>query len=260
MKKIFFLLCFSVLMGGCTKFPLSDINDYFPKIELVSASLQTDGTVLVIGKVESEGASGLEYLGFCTSTSKEPKIQDRQLRVSSIDSSGLFSAVYSGGFNADSTYYFRAWGINNHGNSISNTIIPVSNIIAAPVTPPCTLTANTCDIGGETSNINKVTTPTLIVDNWQVVAKSWSGPTFTLLFGSALTTGIYTTTTSTSVLPMHVNVSFYSGFISGYLKGGTKVYVNRLSTNVHTVTICTTPFVSNVGNNITMNLQFKTPL
>ena len=68
MKKISLGIFVLLTAASCQK-PLEDVNDYFPKINTISATLQEDGTVLVEAEIESEGAAALEYAGFCCSAS-----------------------------------------------------------------------------------------------------------------------------------------------------------------------------------------------
>lgn len=118
MKNLYthlFFLGLVIFFSSCNK-QLDDPLDYLPKIELVSAIEQPDGTVLVTGKVISEGEAPLEYVGFCMDTTDQPNMLYNQKFADE-----NFSAVYSG-FKANTTYYFRAWATNDFGYVYSNTI------------------------------------------------------------------------------------------------------------------------------------------
>lgn len=251
-------LGFLVLLTGssCRKV-LKDVNDYFPKITTVSATIQADGTVLVVGEIESEGADPIRYLGFGCSTDAQPDMLDRQVIAEYTD--GKFTAVYSG-FDVDSVYYFRSWAANGFGYSYGN-ILSLGHILASPVDPPCTLSPNTVTIGGgqPTAAYYTVSGPTNSTGNWEITAATLSGPTVDLLFGSALTTGIYSTVDHTSPGPGEVFVSFYSGFISGSLTAGSNVYVNTISPGKYEITVCIAPWDFN-GNTNFFDTRFTVPL
>lgn len=118
MKKNYislFWLSLILFLPACHK-QLDDPLDYLPKIELVSAVKQADGSVRVTGSVISDGEAPLEYVGFCMDTTDQPNMLYNQKFADN-----NFSAVYSG-FKANTTYYFRAWATNDFGYVYSNTI------------------------------------------------------------------------------------------------------------------------------------------
>ncbi len=257
MNKLIVSLAFILVMGSC-QLALNDVQDYFPKVSTLSAIVQADGTVLVEGSIDAEGAAAIGYVGFCCSTKQEPKMLDYQM-ISNV-SEGKFSAIYEGNFQPDSVYYFRSWASNDYGYAYGNTL-SVSKIIATAVTPPCTLVANTCNIGGGqgTAQAYTVTKPAeLSSGDWEMRASSPNGPMVTLKFGSTVTTGVFTTVNFNSPDSKEVFVSFNAGFIVGSLKAGSKVYVKRIASGVFDISICDAPWAFNNGNSdYYFNLRLK---
>jgi hypothetical protein len=226
--------------SSCHK-ALKNVEDYFPKVKTVSATVQTDGSVLVKGEVESTGNTEIEYAGACFSLNSDPKMDEHQLMA---NSSGSFSVVFPADmFVTDSTYYFRAWAANGNGYAVGS-VIKLQGIIAASVTPPCSQTMNTVNIGGgqPTATYYSVTSPTESLGHYSFTGTSSGGPTVHFEFGSAITTGIYTTSNG-SPGAGQVYVDFYSGFTSGALNSGSSVYVNTVSPGVYDITICNAPWI-----------------
>lgn len=256
MKKILFFVALFAPALACHK-ALRDVNDYFPQVRTVSAVVQTDGTVLVEGEIISEGASPIEYLGFCCSTSTEPLLLDRQALGNYAN--GKFRAVYSG-FDPDSVYYFRSWATNEYGYAYGD-ILSLGNIIPATVTPPCNLTQNTCSlyVGQSISTYDAVTAPDVSLGQWKITATCFSGPTVTFNFGSELKTGIFHTSNDAFPSSGNVYVSFYDGQLSGFLKPGSEVYVNRVSSGVYDIAICNAPW-NFVGTDVYFNTRLTSPL
>jgi hypothetical protein len=255
MNKLIFSLFIIILIGSCQK-ALKDVNDYFPKVKTVSATVQADGTVLVEGVIESEGASALQYVGFCCSTKKEPEMLDYQMMGDSL-SAGMFSVVYDGNFQPDSVYYFRSWATNGFGYVYGNTLA-VSKIIATPVTPPCTPPLNTYNIGsGGVINFTKISAVTQGFNYWEIKANDVD-----FRFGSVVTTGVFTTVSHNSPTSGQVQVAFKFGFDSFSLSAGSKVYVKRISAGIFEMSICNAPWVYNTRPNGTFyfNGRLKSPL
>ncbi|HEU4716665.1 MAG TPA: hypothetical protein VFU15_02485 [Bacteroidia bacterium] len=253
-KPIAFFVLFAICLvsASCRK-ALKDVNDYFPKVKTVSATVQANGSVMISGEIESDGADPIQYLGFCCGTHPDPRITDNQVIVQRDGNS--FSAVLSG-FSADSVYYFRSWAANSYGYAYGN-VISLDSIAAVPVTPPCSLTMNTVDIGGSTGThtYSSVSTPTSYMGIWQFTGNTATGPTVDFSFGSAIATGIYTTTLNTSPAAGQVYVDFTDGFIGGALNSGSSVYVNTVSPGVYDITICSAPWQYNSST-----FYFKTHL
>ncbi len=260
MNKLIFGIFLLFSIASCQK-ALDDVNDYFPKVKTLSARVQADGTVLVEGTIESEGAAVLEYIGFCCSAKKEPEMLDYQIMADSL-SNGKFTVIYNGNFHPDSVYYFRAWATNSFGYVYGNSL-SVTNIIATPVTPPCTLPLNTYNIGTGAStftNIGAVSQNPVSLA-WEMKATG-NGPAINFIFGSVVTTGVFTTVNHNSPSLGEVQVSFNIGFSYYSLKAGSKVYVKRIASGVFEMAICNAPWVYNTNPNGTFyfNGRLKSPL
>lgn len=260
MKKILLYttaIALLTLNNSCRK-ALKDVNDYFPKVKTVSAVVELDGTVTLTAEIESKGEAKnavIENVGFCVSTNAEPKMLEGQV-ISSTDGTTFTATMPVTQFSVDSTYYFRSWATNNYGYAYGD-IIALDSIIATPVTAPCTLPNYSVNMGGGTGTFYyyNITAPDTY--NYFSAATS-SGPTVNFQFGSALTTGVFHTTTDPSPLSGEVYVSFYSGFISGALANGSNVYVNRLSATSHEITICAAPWTYS-SSTFYFNTHFITP-
>lgn len=85
----------------------------------------------------------------------------------------------------------------------------------------------------------QIGTPYSVPGGWAFSAQTYSGPTIEFLFPELVTTKVYQTVGHTSPGPGEVFVSFYSGFITGSLSPGSKVYMNRLNEgDLFEVVIC----------------------
>jgi hypothetical protein len=261
MKKFIYslLIIATVLLTNSCRKALKDVNDYFVKVKTLSAIVQQDGSVVVTAEIESPGEAKnavVDMAGFCVSTNAEPKMLDRQ-KIATVDGT-TFTVTYPvTEFSVDSVYYFRSWATNNYGYSYGN-IIRVDSIIATPVVAPCILTLNTVNIGGSTPTYSYYNVDAPDSDNFFIASSG--GPSVHFDFGSALTTGVFVTTTDPSPSFGQVHVSIYSGFIYGALNSGSNVYVNRLSATSHEIQICNAPWVPSSGSStFNFNTRFVTP-
>lgn len=246
-----------LLSNSCRK-ALKNVDDYFAKVKTVSAIIKQDGSVLITGEIESPGkakGSAVDYAGVCFSTNSNPKMSDRQI-IATLSGNSFVASYPVTNFSVDSVYYFRTWATNGYGYSLGE-VVRLDSIIAKPVVAPCTITMNTVNIGGgqPTSSYYSIDAP----DSYNYFsASTYSGPSVNFQFGSALTTGIFTTTTNPSPYAGEVFVSFYSGFTSGALSDGSKVYVNLTGTNTYEIQICSAPWTES-GSTFYFNTHFVTP-
>lgn len=239
MKKIisFFLLIVFIL-SSCKKVE-KDVNDYYPVVKTVSATVLSDGTVEVKGEITSEGAAPINDAGFCTDTLNYPDMLDMQTIATNIQGES-FSVVYSG-LKPFTRYYFRSWATNAYGYSYGN-IIFLDSIAATPLVAPCSPPMNTVDIGTGTGEETFYTVnATEHSYYWEIQAHS-NSVLLNLDFKTKPVTGIYTTTTSTSPEDNTVNVNFWSGSIGPTLLAGSSVYVNQINSNKWEITICNAPW------------------
>ncbi len=227
-----YIILLFVCLCSCRK-ALKDVNDYIPKVTLVSAIIQDNGSVLLTGSIENKSDSPAEYKGFCYDTKNPNSILDNQVPVGA---GGAFTAEI-GGLNVDSVYYFKAWAANSYGYSYSN-VISLDSVMAAPIVPPCSLTPNTVDFGdGIIKTYAFVSQPTTSYEQISYTATTTNGNSVNFTFGSSLTTRTYITSSDPSPESGEIFVST----VSGGLNPGTTVYLNALSPGVYELTICNAP-------------------
>lgn len=242
-----------------------DVNDYYPTVSTVSAVVNEDGAVEVTGDVTLKTGS-LDYIGFCMDTVPMPKMQQNQVIVEELNGSE-FTTLYTMNFNPAKTYYFRAWAASGEGYSYGN-VIALSSIKATPVIAPCTLNENSSNIGlmggsgsGPKGSVYTVSEVDDFSSTWDVKATGYdaSAGTLNLSFGSALKTKVYTTTNGYAYGDL-VSISVSSGFTSGIVQSGSKVYVNKLSEGVFEITICQAPWkIGGFNSTSTLNARFISP-
>ncbi|MES2515312.1 MAG: hypothetical protein V4580_14260 [Bacteroidota bacterium] len=260
MKKYFFIWYIGALglflYSSCRK-ALKNVDDYLPKVHIVSAVIQNDGSVLVTGEIDSPGYSTVEYAGFCCNTVSQPDILNRQA-IADVNGS-TFTAVYQN-FDVDSVYYFRAWATNDQGYAYG-TELSLNQIIAPPVTPACSLVINKLDngTGNATPYYAWVSAPVYSSQFWQFSALPQGQNTLYFKFGSQVTTGIYTTDDDHDPAAGHVFVEFNVGGSYRYLEPGTQVYVNTIGTDTFDITICNAPWKVGTSTTFSLNTRFQCP-
>jgi len=250
-KTFYFLVAAATLFSSCKKVE-KDVNDYFPEVSTVSATVQSDGSVLLTGEIVSEGSDPVENAGFCVSTNPVPKMLDDQ-KIASINGS-TFTATYSG-FQVQTKYYFRSWAINENGYSYGN-IISLDSVSATPLTAPCTPNMNTINIGTGTESFFTVSDPSGTTD-WTFQANS-NSVNMSIVMAHAPVTKVYTTTSSSSPSSDQIHIYFYSGFIQGSLDAGSEVYVNQTGADSWEFTICNAPWSGTASGYMTA--RFSNPL
>ena len=102
--------------------------------------------------------------------------------------------------------------------------------------------------------------PTSSFQFWEFNASPQSGNALNFKFGSAITTGIYTTENNYSPQSGNVFVSFQFGWLGSFsLESGTKVYVNTIGKDTFDITICNAPWKYNTSTTFTLNTRFTCP-
>ena len=246
MKKItaFTIILSLMLISNACKKAKKDYNDYLPSIKLLSAVVQTDGSILVTGEMDSQGESSIDYIGFCCSTNSTPKMPEKQVLSTAANK---FTANIKN-LSVDSSYYFRAFATNSFGYTYSN-IIYLSSVVAPSVTPACTLTANTVNLGDGSGTTTATSSNLISYDGvtgyYSFTAYLASSNPITLTFGSRITTRIFTTG-SASPATNEVFVS-YTNFSTYALNAGASVYVNTVSSGIYDITICDGPWSDGVS-------------
>jgi hypothetical protein len=256
MKKlnILFLLIILGTVISCRK-PLKDVQDYFPEVKTVSAVIEDDGSVTVTGEIISQGkakGSAIENAGICFSTNSEPKMHERQV-IASLSDNTFSVSIPAITFNADSTYYFRTWAVNDYGYSYGG-ILKLDSIEATPVVAPCTLPNNSFNAGSFTNTYYSINPP----DANYYFSTSSSTYNINYQFGSPLANGIFTTVTGTSPGYRQVSISLWGSWNYGGVNAGSTVYVNQLTPTTFEITVCSATWTTD-GMTLNFNTHFTTP-
>jgi hypothetical protein len=269
MKKICSILfCAGLLLLSTTcRKALKDPQDYYPEVQTISAIVTPEGAVEVTAEIISTGETPIAYAGFCMSTEPLPEMLDNQQLA--IDASAeKFKAIYEKKYDPARTYYFRSWVANEMGYSYGN-VISITNIRATPIASPCSLNKNSSNIGlngasgtGPAESVYQVTDAHPFSFGWEVIAHGYDAQagTLKLYFGSQLKTKAYTTVEDS---PHDDNVVIHvsSGFTSGYVNEGYKVYVNQLNPGKYEITICDAKWtIDNSTYSTELNARFISPL
>jgi len=246
----------SLISISCKKVE-KDVLSYYPKVKTVSAVPQPDGSVIVTGEIEDEGTTAIEYKGFCMDTVPEPEMLSNQ-QIVYMDGN-MFTAVYPE-FDLTKTYYFRSWAANEYGYTLGN-ILSLDSIEPVPVVSPCTPPGNSVNMGGfqPTQYFYDVPYPVEGFNKWEIHASTGSG-LYHFIFPSLPVTKEYTTTSWDTPAPNTVRISFTSGFTTGLISDGAKLYVNQTSPGHWTMTLCNGPWISGSSTTFYMNLNMVCPL
>ena len=145
--SFYYLILAGFLLSSCD-LPLKNLEDYYPKVETVSAEILDDGSVGLHGRITSEGASSIEHVGFVYDTIVNPDLKKHQ-EPSGYIQNGSFKALVSG-LKPYTKYYFRSFAINDHGY-VYGEVISLDSIMAAPVDAPCSPTMNTATLANRAS-------------------------------------------------------------------------------------------------------------
>jgi hypothetical protein len=260
MKKTTFALtattAFLLIVTSCKKVE-PDVLDYYPKVKTISATVLSDGSVDVIGEIESEGDAELEYAGFCASTNPVPTMMENEVLVDHLVNN-RFEIIYTG-LESSSKFYFRTWATNKYGYTYGN-VVSVDSIVATPVVAPCTPTMNSVNpgIGYPTDYFGTVSAPTESLGQYEIIANA-TGVSMHLYFNSLPGTKIYSAVASASPGNGEVYVSFSQGPYSGSLTAGDSVYVNKTGAGTWEITICSAPW-QNLSTTRYFTTRFTCPL
>ena len=266
MNKLFQITSIAVCLlsvSACRK-AHKNIDDYYPTVSTVSAVVNEDGDVEVTGDVTLKTGS-LHYIGFCMDTLPVPDMLKNQEIVTELNGS-QFKTVYSMNYNPAKTYYFRSWAASSYGYKYGE-VLSLSNIRAAVVSAPCTLNPNSSNIGlvnsgpGPAGSVYNVSGVSQSSSTWNISCNGYDANAgrLSLSFGSEPKTKVYTTTEGGAYGNL-VSISITSGFTSGVVKAGSKVYVNKISEGIFEITICDAPWkVDGSSFTSTLNARFKSP-
>ncbi len=242
---------------------LKDPEDYYPEVQTISATVTPEGGVEVLADIVDNGETEIAYAGFCMDTVSVPEMLDNQQMADEI-SGERFKTTYIRNYDPAKTYYFRSWAANDKGFSYGN-VVSITNIRATPISAPCTLNVNSSNIGlhsapgtGPAGSMYHVTPVSYYSTPWGIYASGIDAlaGNLSLTFGSALKTKVFTTTKG---FPSGDNVSIEveSGFTSGSVNDGYKVYVNQLDPGKYEITICNAKWtIDNSTYSTELNARF----
>jgi len=235
MKNFLPVLIVMLLIASCKKVE-KDVNNYFPKVKTVSAVVQPDGTVKLVGELMSEGAGEMRGVGFCMDTLPNPKMNVDQ-KICDTLFGNFFSASYSY-LDATRPYYVRAWAVNEHGHVYGEDIL-VNDIKISHAAMPCAPDSNTVAI--EYIGVSTV-------NSYSRIEFSTGNRRFQIYAGSHIlrfeffitpVTGKWKITSNSSGSHLRLVNILYSGpSTSGAYAETGDVYVNQMGPGVYEMTVC----------------------
>ncbi len=245
------LLASILLFNGCSKYK-KNVQDYYPKVKVTSASLQDDGSVVVTGTVISEGADKIMYRGFCMDVVSNPKMTSNQMVIN--DPEASFTATYKS-LSKSNKYYFKAFAANSYGYSIGEGEVTIDSVYIKPPTTPCTLPLDTF-----TEN-NTVTTKSEKIRNKYVYSSTrfratTDNHTIDLEFKIKPVSGVYKIWENTS---NNDNVTILMD--RTYVTNGAKLYVTEIDNKTIEITVCSMNYYDDLFRSCTssMKLRFTYP-
>lgn len=249
MKQIasLILLATVVILYSCSKYE-KNVEDYYPKVTITSAILQKDGSVVVTGAVNSEGASKIMYRGFCADTISDPKMITNQIVINSSDSS--FTARFSSLLKSN-RYYFKAWAANSYGYTIGNGEIMIDSVFIAPPEVPCTLPLDTFTVINS-STISESVISQSVVDNVDLNIITTGSHKIVIDFKKRPVTGVYT---------VWENQSYDDNVIiwvdNHMVDNGAKLYVTDLGNKAYEFSICSMNYYDRYLRDCTSSLRLR---
>jgi hypothetical protein len=251
MRYIIFLLTVSLFLSGCNK-------DKYLRLPVVETfSVEVSGTeVIVTGKVIDDGNTGGLILGFCYEKGEEPAtIQKNQILVDWMYSDGTFQTAIQK-LEQGSTYYFKAFIVNDQGYATGNAIRYVVPRFEAPAAP-CedALTTNRITDGEQSypvtvsSGISPFSGSSY---DFTVSCGSWNLE-IVFSFREKPITGVYSTVGRIERYgaddQVSVQISKRVGFSNQtmVINTGLPVYVNRVDDDKITISFCDLIYRMNIN-------------
>jgi hypothetical protein len=231
MKSIFFVAIVLFVSFGCKKV-LKDPLDYYPEVELVDVEVQSDGSVLVHGRVLSPGkykGSEIENVGFCMLKDEEPGMMDNQVE-GYMDGNDFYGVIPQFLIDDNSVHYFKAFATNDFGYTLSTA--KAFDSLYLDISAPCTLNDNYYNFLG-TSGVYDGVNETGTND----YMASHGNNRFYITFPTDIHAGVYQVN-SYADLPNKVKCTAQGGGNQYPLQNGELVYVEKLSSTKYKVTIC----------------------
>jgi len=246
MKKTIYLLLIPVFLGNCKKESKS------LEVSTVSATVQDDGSVLLRGRLNSDGGLSGVGVGFGYGTSIVPTDSETFIKDLKLTDKSFTATVNN--LNESKKYYFRAFA-GNGSQLVFGKIIELENIKAKPVIAPCTPELNTVNHGdgNPTAPLLRISANTSPIA-WTTHFTDGNGYNYKISFEKKPSTGIYTTIKDFIPKGTQVYVLINDGS-DHIVEKDYKVYVNKIATNKWDITICEAPFFMFFDCKLTIRFQ-----
>ncbi len=257
--KHFLIACLTLLFlsAGCKKVE-KNVRNYYPRVETVSAVIQSDGSVKLMGRLLSAGAGELYGVGMCMDTLPNPEMHINQVICDTLFGNEFYS-VYAN-LDARKKYYFRTWATNANGYSYGKDIVVATALLDSSLLP-CWPQLNSITVTPSNPGIDMFRTidPVVRALNWEFRVYS-DYHTLKFFFHKIPTTGIYRIIESESLNQATVQILYNGSSTSGtYLKSGN-VYVSQLTGDTIEVTVCNTILSTWNAPDRTITARFRTRL
>jgi len=234
MKKLLYAMIALSLLAGCKKAE-KDVYNYYPKVKTVSAVVQPDGTVKLMGELVSGGSDELQGVGFCMDTLPHPKMHYNQKICDTLFDNN-FQTSYAF-LDATKKYYFRAWAVNENGYTYGDDIL-VTDIKLTPASLPCAPDSNTVDVENSgVASVNYISPVDVSSAGWTFEVYAGNYHLYFTFFMQPVT-GKWKIVEGTGSNSRYVNILYSGPFTSGTYAQGGNVYVNQISPGVFDVTVC----------------------
>lgn len=242
MKQITLFLIISIFFSACEK----EEPYISPVVKTISATLQEDGSVEVIGEL-TQGDINDTRLGIMRNAN-EPPFDD--IEEASVEVYGKRFKTTFYGFEKYTPYYFMAYALDDNGRKLGN-VVKIDSIYFSLVEVPCDLADNKLDFGTGFQNINYVSKLSPYTDETFRISSEINDDMFWITFYGIPRSGVYKTITS-SPTSGKVWVTMQISFKQYQLNDGFDVYVNELSEGVYSISICDADF-----NILNSKVKFK---
>lgn len=221
------------------------------QVDTVSAVLQDDGSVLLTGKLNSDGGLSGISIGFGYGTHAVPN--DSEIVIDDLSMKDKIFTTEINDLDENKKYYFRA--LAGNGNKFGQgRIISLENIKAKPVVAPCKPALNTVDHNGNPNasvkGISTVETPI----GWSI---SFNAGNFLykINFPNRPKTGIYSTVEDFKPEGKAAYILISDKIDESVVEMGAKVYVNKTAAQKWNITVCEAPFTFALKNKLSLNLE-----
>ncbi|MES2799861.1 MAG: hypothetical protein V4638_07580 [Bacteroidota bacterium] len=231
MKSVIIVALLLFVSFGCKKV-LKDPLDYYPEVEMVGAEVQSDGSVLVHGRVLSPGkykGSEIINVGFCMMQNEEPAMMDNQVE-GYLDGTDFYGIIPQFLIDENATHYIKAFGTNDFGYdlSLAKEFDSLYLDISAPCAP-ANMYYNFFGTSGYYDGVQEAGTDYYMC--------SHGNNRFYITFPTGIHAGVYQVNPYPA-LPNKVKCTAQAAGNGYPLENGELVYVEKLSSTSYKVTIC----------------------